>query len=333
MPLFVTPGQFSQRAGFYHQLGQLVAAGLGIIPALVQVGHTPPARSYREPIRRVLGQLARGGTLAESLERSGHWFPAFDVALIRAGEQSGRLDTCFRLLADHYTERARITRQLISDLTYPVFVFHLAIFIFPFAKFFMSGDWAVYARQTLGVLIPLYAIVALLIYAAQSRHGEKWRAGVESLLHLVPVLGTARRDLALARLAAALEALLSAGVTIVEAWALAATASGSPAFRRIVRAWRPLLNAGKTPAEGVRASPRFPVFFANQYATGEVSGKLDETLGRLQKYYQEEGTRKLHALAQWVPRMIYLAVALLIAYRVVQFWLGYFKQIQDAGGF
>jgi type II secretory pathway component PulF len=73
--------------------------------------------------------------------------------------------------------------------------------------------------------------------------------------------------------------------------------------------------------------------FANLYQTGEISGKLDESLHRLQQIYQEDGTRKLHAVAQWTPRAIYLAVALIIAWRVVQFWTGYFKQIQDAGGF
>ena len=80
-------------------------------------------------------------------------------------------------------------------------------------------------------------------------------------------------------------------------------------------------------------SPRFPSLFANQYATGEVSGKLDETLHRLHEYYQEEGTRKLRVLAQWVPRLIYLLVALGIAYKVVQFWSGYFQNIGAAGGF
>jgi type II secretory pathway component PulF len=137
----------------------------------------------------------------------------------------------------------------------------------------------------------------------------------------------------LSRLAAALEALISAGVTIIEAWELAATASGSPALRRAVLAWKPQLLSGKMPAEAVGGCSLFPEMFANLYASGEVSGKLDESLGRLRQYYQEEGTRKLHAVAQWTPRIIYLLVALMIAYRVIQYWTGYFKQIQDAGGF
>jgi type II secretory pathway component PulF len=323
----------SRRADFYHQLGQLTGAGLGLVQALEQLKRNPPDRSYREPIGRLLEQIAGGSTLTDAVLRSGHWLPAFDIALLQAGEHSGRLDACFRLLADYYTDRARLARQMIGDLAYPAFLLHFAIFIFPFAQFFTSGNWAIYLCQTVGVLVPLYVAVALMVFAAQSRHGEAWRACFESLLHPIPVLGLARRYLALARLAAALEALLSAGVTIIEAWELAATASGSPALRRTVLGWRPLVNAGQTPAEAVSASGSFPDLFAGQYATGEISGKLDDTLRRLHAYYQEEGSRKLQAVSRWTPRAIYFCVVLMIAYRIIHFYTGYFNQVRDAGGF
>jgi type IV pilus assembly protein PilC len=333
MQLVITPGQLSRRADFYHQLAQLTGAGLGLIQALDQLKRNPPDRSYREPITRALEQIAGGTTFTEAVQSCGHWLPAFDLALLRAGEQSGRLDACFRLLADYYTDRARLARQVIGDLVYPAFLLHFAIFIFPFAQFFISGNWTAYLLQTVGVLIPLYVAVALLVFAAQSRHGETWRTCVETLLHPIPVLGAARRYLALARLAAALEALLSAGVTIIEAWELAATASGSPALRRIVLGWWPQVNAGETPAEAVSDSGSFPELFASQYATGEISGQLDDTLRRLHTYYQEEGSRKLQAFARWMPLAIYFCIVLMIAYRIIAFYTGYFNQVRDAGGF
>jgi type II secretory pathway component PulF len=328
--MIATPGQLTQRAEFYYQLSQLTAAGLGLVPALQQLERSPPARSYREPIQRVLRQLAQGCAFADALLRAGQWLPVFDITLIEAGEKSGRLDQCFRLLAGYYTDRARMARQMIADLAYPVFLFHFAIFILAFLEFMGSGHWLVIL---LGGLLPPYVITAFLIYAGQSKQGEAWRAWVESALHPVPLLGTGRRYLALSRLAAALEALISAGVTIIEAWELAAAASGSPALRRAVLAWRPLLRAGQTPAEAVSASRCFPELFTRQYATGEISGKLDETLRRLQAFYQDEGSRKLHAVAQWVPRLIYLAVLLLGAFIVVRFWMRHFQDIQNAGKF
>jgi type II secretory pathway component PulF len=323
MPFIVTPRQFTQRAELYHQLAQLTSAGIGVVPALEQIKRNPPASSFREPLQHFLDELATGRTLSESLQHGG-WLPVFDTALIEAGERSGRLDGCFRLLADYYNDRARVTKTAISQLIYPVGLIHFAVFIFlivlPFAasQFNASLTW-LFVKAAL-VLAPLYGVVALMIYALQSKHGENWRARLESFLRPIPMLGTARHYLALSRLAAALEALISAGVNVVEAWNLAATASGSPAFRRAVASWKPQLTAGRTPAELVRANPIFPETFANLYASGEVSGKLDETLRRLYTYYQEEGTLKLQTFATWVPRLIYFLIVLVIAYFIISFY-------------
>ncbi len=333
MPLVITPGQLKRRSEFYYQLAQLTSAGIAITAALEHLRQNPPARSYMNPTATLLKQIQEGATFSDALAELGAWVPAFDRSLLYAGEQSGRLDACFRLLAEHYADRARLARQLIADLLYPVFLLHFAVLVFSFVQFVGSGDWLACLRQIVLVLVPIYALVGLGIYITQSNHGEQWRAIMERLLASVPVLGSARFYLALGRLAAALEALLSAGVTIIEAWELAAAACGSPRLKHVVRGWRPRVLAGETPAEALTASAQFPQLFATQYATGEISGQLDETLRRLHQFYQDEGTRKLHAFTQWTPRAIYFGVVLIIAYLIVRFYANYFNQIGAAGGF
>jgi len=209
---------------------------------------------------------------------------------------------------------------------------HLAVFIAPTAlmTLVIQGDGLGYLRQTLTPLAPLYGIGFVLALACQGRHGERWRSFIESITRYLPVLGKGRRHLALARLSAALEALICAGVTLIEAWELAASASGSPALRRAVRAWRPQLQAGKTPAELVNNCPLFPSMFAGLYFTAETSGDLDQTLHRLHLLYQDSASRKLHALAQWIPRVVYLIIAILIGYQIVSFYTGYYGNIMNA---
>jgi type II secretory pathway component PulF len=329
MPFIVTPGQLIQRSELYHQLGTLISAGISLPQALETMQRNPPSRSFREPLRQLNSHLSNGCTFTVAVERLGNWIPSFDLALVQAGEQSGRLDACFKLLAIYYRERAQMARQVISDLLYPVFVFHFAIFLFPFIQFFQDGNLAWYLAQTFGILIPIYAAVFFLIFACQGRHGEKWRSATENVLYKIPLLGTARRQLALARLSAALEALINAGVSILGGWELAATASGSPALRRAVVRWQPLLQTGETPGDLLATTREFPEMFANLYRTGEISGKLDETLLRLHAHYQEEGTRKLRAFSQWTPRLVYAGVAIMVAIRVISFYAGYFNQVNE----
>jgi type II secretory pathway component PulF len=222
-----------------------------------------------------------------------------------------------------------MVKQAISDLLYPVFTLHVAVVVFPFIEFFKTGNMARFILTVFGVLIPIYAVVFFVIFACQGRHGENWRAVLERVFRPIPILGRARHELALARLAAALEALLNAGVSIVGAWELAATASGSPALRRLVQSWRPRLEHGSTPSELVSESDQFPTVFNNLYHTGEISGKLDETLLRLHAMYQEEGIRRMRLAARWGPQIVYFAVALYVGYRVIGFYTGYFKMIDD----
>lgn len=329
MRLFVTPGQLQRRAELYHQFSQLLSAGIGLIQALETLGRSLPDPSFREPLARWHEQLKQGSTFSDALAGAGNWTPSFDAALLRAGEQSGRLPACFKLLADYYNEGAQLARQVLHDMMYPLFLFHFAIFLGPLPALITSGNVLAYAAQTLGILLPLHAVVFFLIYAAQGKHGETWRAHIESVTRRIPMLGTARRSLALSRLAAALEALINAGVSILEAWDLAASASGSPALRRAVLAWKPRVLAGTTPAQVLHECAEFPELFANLYHTGEISGKLDVSLDRLSSLYREEGSRKLRQVAAWTPKLVYFLIVILIAWRVVSFWSGYYGQLGD----
>jgi type IV pilus assembly protein PilC len=327
--MLFTPGQFSRRADFYHQLSQLTGAGLTIASALQHLHRNPPGGGWRKPIGEVLMDIEAGLTISEAFARHPEWMPEFDLALLHAGERSGRLEATFRMLSEFYAERALIARRILSSLAYPVLLLHAALFILPFPQLFLTGNVVVYALQTFGVLIPLYALAAVLVFLSQGRRGNQWRSLFEKVTHCIPLIGTGRRHMALARLAAALEALINAGENIVTAWPLAAAASGSPAMQREVRSWLPQLEIGRTPAEILQTSASFPEMFANLYSSGEISGSLDVTLKRLSIYYLDSGSRNIRLAARVGPGIIYGLVMLYIAWRVISFWLGYFQNVSN----
>jgi len=330
MPLIVTPSELNRRADFYHQLQQLTSAGLGITRSLDQLQRNAPSAAYRRATQQLLGHIEQGEPLGQSMRAIPDWLPDFDMTLIESGEQSGRLDRCFRMLGDYYVQRAKIARRVIAALAYPGFLLHLLAFVAALVLFFWYPKLCV---LPLIALFAIYVLVFLLIYATQNKHSEAWRSKVEFILDKIPVMGKARRHLALGRLAAALEALISAGVSIIEAWQMAAKASGSVALQRLVDSWIPSLRAGKTPAEMIQESRMFPDIFTGQYVAGEVSGKLDETLERLRDYYQEDGSQKVQLLAQWIPIGIYLLILIGGGGFVIWFWVTYFNKVQQAIGF
>lgn len=327
--MIVTPRELSLRSELYHQIASMLKAGLGLPSAIQQVSLKPPKYSFREPLKMIGYRLQQGDTFAQSLSQTGHWVALFDVALLEAGEKSGRLPECFEMLAKYYNERAEMVNALLFKIAYPTFLFHFALLIFPIdALIGLVRDGAVghYLLTKVVVLVPLYAVIFLLLFSGQSRHGENWRAIIEQILSPIPILGTARRGLAVARLSAALEALLMAGVTTIQAWELSAAACGSPAINRAVRKWIPQMDRGETPSSLINRSNVFPDLFANLYHSGEVSGRLDESLRRLYDYYQDEGTRKMRTFLGVLGTTILLGVMLGVAYSIITFYMGYFQQ-------
>jgi type IV pilus assembly protein PilC len=327
----LTPGQLSKRANLYFQVASLIAAGVPVIQALEMVEKTGP-RSAREHIRVAINRLQQGSTFSEAFRATGKWLPAFDLALFSAGEISGRLDATLRSLGNYYQERATMLRKILSGTAYPIFILHMAVFIFPISYLtglFLHGGVDAFVIQKLTILIPLYLVLGVLVVAFQGNRGAAWRALMERLTAVVPILGSARHDVALSRLSAALEALLSAGVPVISAWQIAADASGSNRLKKTVDGALPRMEAGLTPAETVRQSRSFPELFQNLYATGEVSGQLDSTLLRLHTHYQEQATQKFENLASWTPKLIFLIVAIIIGYQVISFYSNYFNQINS----
>ncbi len=327
MPLIITPGRLAQLGEFYHQVGAMLGAGMPLTSVIDQLHATPPGRFFRQPLAQISTSLKSGLTFTESVSQIKGWLPTFDTALLGAGEQSGRLDACCRLLATYYQNRAQLARQVLSSLAYPLFLVHFAVFIIPFPQLFMGGNVTAYLQQTVGVLVAGWVLIFILAYLCQGQRGEYWRSVVEQVFNPFPVLGVARRRLALSRLVAALEALLNAGVGIQQGWELAAAASGSPRLAKEVRSWGPKLAAGLTPADILKGSRAFEEMFVNLYSTGEISGTLDESLRRLAVYYQEDAARKLQRLAEWTPRVVYIGICILLAVRIVGWWVAYYNGI------
>lgn len=333
MPWVVTPKQLQGRSEFYHQFGTLLAAGVPLLQALETLRRTASSKSNSEPIHRAILVVNQGYNLTEALIQSHRRIPSFDIALIAAGEKSGRLEQCLKLLAEFYRMSALLARQVWSQCLYPAVLVHTAIFLAPITVLVVKGDVWGYLASVLAALVPVYGVVLFLVWIFQGSHRERWQRILEKLFDIIPFFGPARRDLSISRLALSLEALINAGVPVLQSWPIASLASGSHRLREAATAWLPQAeHHGIPPGELLLNRREYPDMFSSLYLTGEKSGSLDESLRRLHTHYLEEGVRKMKLAAEWAPRILYFGIMIVIAFRVVRFYSDYFGQINKAMG-
>jgi type II secretory pathway component PulF len=330
MSFLVLPSQFEQRSTLFHQLGALLTAGLPAIQALEHLAKNPPARSFRRPLLKVLERISQGDTFTGALRSADTWLTVFDLSLIEAAEQSGRMDSTFKMLAGYYRDRAILSRKIISGLSYPLFVLAFALTLFPldlFTDALLKGKVLPFLKDKAVYFGILFGLPILFISLLQQKSAERFRGVIESFCGYVPLLGGTLRDLSMTRFTAALGALMNAGVSVLPAWDIASRASGSPRLIRTVAGFAEGFELGKTPAQLVTESGAFPDLFCNLYASAEISGQHDQTLERLHTLYNEESIRKLSLIAEWTPRIVYFAVVIYAAFQIVGFWSEHYSKI------
>jgi type IV pilus assembly protein PilC len=331
-----TPGQINRRAQLYEQLAASITAGMPLIQALEMAGRNRAMRDSQKQIRELLVHLREGHTFTDSMRKASGWLPEYDMALLSAGERSGRIDVAFKDLGRTYAATADLARQTIKSLLTIFVTVHVAILVFP-VDLLQDFAWGIY-DENYSRCIPFlvekakffgvfYGIIFFLIYACQGKRGERWRAVVETLFNCVPLLRTALKQLAIARFTSALEALLNAGMPAIQSWELAAAASGSPRLRRELARWLPHLETGMTPADIVAQIRWFPEMFANLYRTAELSGQHDDTLQRLKTYYDTEGRNSLQFFVKIMIGIIIGLIMAAIAFYIMRFWIGYYNQM------
>ncbi len=108
-------------ARFTRTLGTLTTAGIPVIQALKITRGTLGNRAMERVIDEVCEQVAGGKTIADPMERSGH-FPPMLVQIVNLGERSGRLDELLGQAAGAFEDRTEMSVKLFTAALPPILV-------------------------------------------------------------------------------------------------------------------------------------------------------------------------------------------------------------------
>ncbi len=317
------------RARFYDDLATSLDAGLGaseslrgVAPGLGRVGSAALGLEAR---------IVEGRTIGESMEDDPEAWSVFERRVIEAGDRGGRLPATMRRLAQHF-ERAGAAKDRVGyGLLYPVALMH-AVFLLPPLKYLIvEGNPIAYARAALVPIAMLWAIGAGFVLVVRSmRATEPGRKTVDTTLLALPIVGGTARSVATLEYATTLGALFAAGIPATEAMEQAAAATRNAVFADAGRRAAERLRHGDKMHEAL-ASERgvFPSLLIDAVRIGETTGKMDETLERIERSLREEVDRKIKAISIAVPAIMYGLVMLYIAWTIISFYTGYFRQIDD----
>jgi type II secretory pathway component PulF len=116
---------------FCRSLSSSVKSGLPLSDAFASMAGS---RSFGGPVRRAARLVAAGKPLHQSFAAQNAFPPVF-LALLRAGEEGGKIDEFLDIYGDCLETRIKFRRQIERLLVYPLFVLALAAALFLVVSF------------------------------------------------------------------------------------------------------------------------------------------------------------------------------------------------------
>lgn len=323
-------------AQFYRELATCIGSGMTIIQALNTLESTTGNPALRSALRGMLPNIERGQRLSENMRHFPAVFSALAVAIIAAGEESGRLEEMLGVLADYAEHDLELSRMLRRETFYPKILLLALCTIVPIglliANAINPGMFGFGALIPIGILVATGGLIAIGYYLVKAYRGSaQGRLAVDRTKLAIPIFGKVSQQIAMSRFCRALASLYSAGVGLPEAMTRAAEATDNAALEQVIKAGIPEVQAGGKLSDVLSRSRLIPSLVLSMLRTGEQTGNLDQTLNKVADYYDDETKTKIHQLGTTIVPICVILAAIVVAVIMAYFYLSYAAGILSAG--
>lgn len=330
-----------------RQLATMVSSGMTILRALYVLEAQTENELLVETLTQVRKDVEAGLALSDALERHPKIFSPLFVAMTRAGETGGVLESSLLRVADQLEKEDSLRRQVKSAMTYPTVVISFAgiilialvtflvpVFVGVFKQFggdlpFITKITVTMSKAMTGYWWAVIAATAAIVWAFKKwKSSEKGRGQWDAFRLRIPMkIGDIVQKVALARWSRTLSALVSAGVPLIQALDITARTAGNRVVEDVMGSVIDSVKQGGTIADPLRAAPVFPGMVVAMVAVGEETGALDDMLEKIAEFYDSEVSATVDALTSLIEPLLMVAMGLTVGGMVVALYMPMFQII------
>ena len=339
-------------AVFSRQFATLVASGMPMLRTLHTLEEQTKDDEIREAAAGLRADVEAGSTLEQAMQRYPRVFDRLFRAMVRSGEQSGRLEEALDRIAFQVEKTDALRRQVKSALMYPALVFGFAVvvlvaivmFVIPvFAGIFKElaeehpeeggglpapTQLCVSASNILTgywfLLIPGIALGFWLFF-----NWKKTESGKDQwdrlILRLPFKIGDVIQKVALARWSRTFSGSVASGVPMLQAIKLTGETAGNVVVEKAMEDVYTSVKRGGSLAGPIEGNPIFPPMVGHMVAVGEETGQLENMLSKIADFYEAEVDAKVKALTALIEPVMICFVGGMVGFIVISMYLPLFS--------
>lgn len=315
---------------FSRQLSTLFGAKVPLVESLQILSGQTPNAFFQEVIMDLAKELEGGMALSQAMSRHPKVFSSFYISMIKSGEVSGKLEEVFDYLADSLERQFTLSSKVFNALIYPAIVLVVFIiiiilmftYVLPKLKTMVeeSGQelplptQIVFAISDFMINYGVYFLPILLIggiygarYFFSTSEGKFLK---DKMVLRMPLFGILFQKMELARFSDSLGTLVAGGLPIVQAIEITSDVVDNEEYRVIFQKTAEQVKKGFTISSILKSYPVIiPPMVSQMIYVAEETGKLEEILKRISKFYSEETSRTLDTLVTLIEPLMVVVMA------------------------
>ncbi|AFM22593.1 type II secretory pathway, component PulF [Acetomicrobium mobile DSM 13181] len=338
--------KLKDKAVFFRQLATMLQAGITLGTALDMLADQTENKRFAEAIRDVKTMVDRGTALSAAMATKKE-FSKLMVAIARAGEEGGVLESSLERLATFLERQDELRKKIVSASTYPAVVMSFALLVvFLLVTVIMPRFAGVF--EDLDVELPL---PTRIVFAASMWLSHHWYLPVGLVLLIIlgvyvmaknkstkkkldafrlklPLFGDIWKKSVLARTFRTFAALVQAGVPILSALEMTGGVSGNSVVEDAFAQLSDQAKRGASLGETAKKIMVIPPLAAHMIAVGEQTGKLEEMVDKVADWFEFELDEKIKRLTSVLEPLLIVFVGGVVALVVFAVFMPIIGSIQ-----
>ena len=331
---------------FSRQFATMISSGLSMLRSLYILAEQTESKPLAEVVNQVRLDVERGASLSAALAKHPKAFNRLYVAMVRAGEAGGVLDSVLQRLATTIEKQVELRRKVKSAMTYPAVVSCLVLLLVTAMMLFVVPMFQnIFAA--LGGKLPLPTQILInvsnvvrklwfIVFAAEAAavfafrkwiNSEDGRKRWDTIKLKAPVFGPLAQKTALARFGRTLSALVRSGVPILESLDIVCETAGNWVVAKAVRDTQQPVTRGEPLSKRLEEHAVFPPMVVQMMTVGEETGALDEMLDKIADFYDQEVEATVDALTSLIEPILIVIMGVVIGGMIIALYLPMFSVI------
>ena len=285
--------------------------------------------ALRNVLVSISDDIQTGSSISNALSKFPKVFNNFYVNMVKAGEESGKLDNTFEYLADYMERNYEVSSKVKNALIYPAFVITtfigvmvlmLVVIIPKISSIIVDSGQEIPVYTKIVIASSNFLIdfgpIFLIILVVGGFLGIKYLlsdSGKVFMSHLklqIPYISNLYKKLYLSRISDNLNTMLTSGIPMIKSLELTSTVVDNVLYENMMNKVIEDVKAGFPLSDSFGKHAEIPGILVAMTRVGEETGEVGEILKTLARFYQKEVMNAVDTLVDLIEPMMIVMLGL-----------------------